>query len=183
MRVHGHSAAGPSERWLRGREDRDVAADAAAAAENTRSPRLWSPRPRPSDPKDQEAGRGGGAASAAWLCGQIAVGTRWRRPAVPLPAGAGTAARGLKDAGALLPEEGVLVPALEATRSLGTTLGAILPPPSVASHWEDSCLWISCVSHSLPLEEEAPWETDASAPEWRPYSSSRPLCWHFKCST
>lgn len=128
MRVHGHSAAGPSERWLRGREDRDVAADAAAAAENTRSPRLWSPRPRPSDPKDQEAGRGGGAASAAWLCGQIAVGTRWRRPAVPLPAGAGTAARGLKDAGALLPEEGVLVPALEATRSLGTTLGAILPP-------------------------------------------------------
>lgn len=59
---------GRPERWLRGREDRDVAADAAAAAEDTRSPWVWSPRLRPSHPEDQEAGRGGGAASAA-TCG------------------------------------------------------------------------------------------------------------------
>lgn len=59
---------GRPERWLRGREDRDAAADAAAAAEDTRSPWVWSPRLRPSHPEDQEAGRGGGAASAA-TCG------------------------------------------------------------------------------------------------------------------
>lgn len=89
MRVHGHSAAGPSKHWLRGREDRDVAADAAAATENTRSPQLWSPRPRPSDPEDQEAGRGGGAASAARLCRQGAVGTRWLAPPRSASAGRG----------------------------------------------------------------------------------------------
>lgn len=61
---------GRPERWLRGRQERDdVAADAAGAAEDTRSPWVWSPRPRrPSHPEDQEAGRGGGAASAARLC-------------------------------------------------------------------------------------------------------------------
>lgn len=59
--------SGQPERWLRGREDRGVGAAAAAAAENTRCPQLWSPRPWPSHPEDQEAGRGGGAASAARL--------------------------------------------------------------------------------------------------------------------
>lgn len=132
------------ERWLRGLEDREVAADFAAAAENTRSPWLWSSRPLPSDPEDQEAGRGGGAASAAQLCHQQAVGTRWRRPAVPLPAGAGTAAWGWNGAGVGGRRSQrwgqALGPALEETRSLGTTLGTrnntLLP---VGAHWEDSC--------------------------------------------
>lgn len=87
---------GRPERWLRGREDRDVAADAAAAAEDTRSPWVWSPRLRPSHPEDQEAGRGGGAASAA-TCGNALAPPRSAsagrgRYCIPGPEGCGGAA-------------------------------------------------------------------------------------------
>jgi hypothetical protein len=44
---------GRPQRCVRGREHSDVAANAAAAAEETRSPRVSSRRPPPSDPEDQ----------------------------------------------------------------------------------------------------------------------------------
>lgn len=148
MRVHGHSAAGPSA--------------GCEAARTVTSPRTLRRPPRtPAAPGSGVPGRGPHTPRTRKRAGEGAqppprpVGTRWRRPAAPLPPGDSTAAPGRKGAGALLPEVGATEASLRRDqKSLDHTQSepAFLP---IGCYWEESVLW-DHLSLSLSLEEAAP---------------------------
>lgn len=142
MRVHGHSAAGPSA--------------GCEAAGTVTSPRTLRRPPRtPAAPGSGVPGRGpqtprtrkragegaqppppGSAASERWERAGAAP-QRLCRPGPVLLAGA-RKMRGRSSQRWGLERGGGLVPALEETRSLGTAKSNTLRP--VGTHWEDSVL-------------------------------------------